>query len=469
MVELGSQAEQDLRAVHELTSTSSNDPWAALQRLRGQYDDLARTLAHRTEALERARSNGAFLAAATKLLSFSLDYETTLASIARLAVPTLADWCTVDILDGDRVRRLAITHTDPQKQEVARELARRYPPTLDRQHGVAQVLRTGRPLLIPVMSDEVLDGVATNDEHRRALGALGFRSAMIVPLIARERTLGSLCFISAESGRLYRHQDLDLAEELAALAALAVDNARLYTATLQASEAKSSFLAIMSHELRTPLTSMLGYAELLADGITGPVTPAQLEQLRRIGASGRHLLSLIEEILTFSRLEKGREGILLERVNLQVLARQAASVAEPLATQKGLNFTLSVPGQPLVAETDAMKVRQILINLLINAINFTQRGDVQLEVAADDTWVRLSVRDTGVGIPGHDLERVFEPFWQAGHCDTRTVGGTGIGLSVARRFARLLGGDITVASEVGLGSSFTLRLPRPSAELSPRP
>ncbi|HJU65545.1 MAG TPA: GAF domain-containing protein, partial [Gemmatimonadaceae bacterium] len=293
MVELGSQHEPGVRAGHDLAATSGGDPWVALQKLRVQHDELARTLAYRTEALERARSNSAFLAAATKLLSFSLDYETTLASIARLAVPTLADWCTVDILDGDRVRRLAITHSDPAKQELARDLARRYPPTLERQHGVAQVLRTGRPLLIPVMSDEVLDGVAVNDEHRRALGQLGFRSAMIVPLIARERTLGSLCFISAESERLYRHQDLDLAEELAALAALAVDNARLYTAALQASEAKSSFLTIMSHELRTPLTSMLGYAELLADEITGPVTPAQLEQLKRISASGRHLLSLI--------------------------------------------------------------------------------------------------------------------------------------------------------------------------------
>ncbi|HJU65160.1 MAG TPA: ATP-binding protein, partial [Gemmatimonadaceae bacterium] len=171
---------------------------------------------------------------------------------------------------------------------------------------------------------------------------------------------------------------------------------------------------------------------------------------------------------TFSRLERGREGIVLERVNLQVLARQAASVAEPLASQKGLNFSLSVPARQLLVETDAMKVRQILINLLINAITFTSHGDVQLEVEENETGVRLSVRDTGVGIPSHDLERVFEPFWQAGPCETRNVGGTGIGLSVARRFAQLLGGDVTVASELGRGSSFTLRLPQPVADaLSP--
>ncbi|MGH7717630.1 MAG: sensor histidine kinase [Gemmatimonadaceae bacterium] len=256
------------------------------------------------------------------------------------------------------------------------------------------------------------------------------------------------------------HLERTLAARTQALAALAAENSRLHGAALQAGDAKTSFLTVMSHELRTPLTSMLGYAELLADGITGPVTPAQVEQLKRIAASGRHLLSLIEEILTFSRLQAGSETVAVEGVNLARVAHQAAVVAEPVAKGKGLRFSVRVPVEPVEIETDATKVRQILINLLMNAINFTPAGDVELELAVEGDRVRASVRDTGVGIARDHTDRVFEPFWQAEQCETRRVGGAGLGLSVARRLARLLGGDVSVVSVPNRGSCFTVRLPR---------
>ncbi len=415
------------------------------------------------EALQRAlavaRDRTSFLAAASKLLASSLDYETSLATVARMSVPRLADWCSVDVVESDSVRRLTVVHADPAKEQLARAMVQRYPPDLHRAEGAAKVLRTGRPVLLSHIDESTLAAIARDDGHRAMLRALGLRSAMIVPLVAHEHTLGALTFVAAESGRVFGADDFDFAEDLAGCAALAIENGRLHTAALAASQAKSSFLAVMSHELRTPLTSMMGYAELIADGITGPVNPPQEEQLHRIIASGRHLLTLIEEILTFSRLEAGHDDIHLHPASPTDIAQRAMALTEPLAADKRLRFALSTDGAPAEMLTDMGRVQQILINLLANAVNFTERGEVELQVRSDGDGVRFDVRDTGPGIAPEFHERIFDAFWQVEHPERRHRGGTGLGLTVSRRLARLLGGDVTLCSAPGAGSVFTLRLP----------
>jgi len=234
-------------------------------------------------------------------------------------------------------------------------------------------------------------------------------------------------------------------------------NARLVADA--ASRAKSEFLAVMSHELRTPLAAIIGYEELLFEGITGPVNEGQRTQLGRIKASATHLLSLIDEVLTLSRVEAGQEVMHPERLSVLAALHESAVLAEPLAAEKGLTLRVVPPPDGCEVWADPTKLRQILLNLLTNAIKFTDSGSVVLESGKCEETVEIVVRDTGIGIAPADHDRVFDTFWQVEQKSTRRVGGTGLGLSVSRRLARLMNGELTVASTLGEGSTFTLRLP----------
>ena len=234
---------------------------------------------------------------------------------------------------------------------------------------------------------------------------------------------------------------------------------QLYERVRQASQAKSEFLATMSHELRTPLNAVLGYAELLRLGVPDALPEGALRYVERIGASARHLLQLIEEVLTFSRLEAGREAVAATDVDLRELLDEVRAIIEPLAAAKGLAFEIVADEPPVRLRTDPRKLRQILINLLGNAVKFTPAGRVELSVEPADGQVRFRVRDTGIGLSPAQQQHLFEPFWQADQSTRRAAEGTGLGLAVSQRLARLLGGEIEVRSTEGVGSSFTVRLP----------
>lgn len=226
-----------------------------------------------------------------------------------------------------------------------------------------------------------------------------------------------------------------------------------------ASSAKSQFLAVISHELRTPLTTVIGYADLLAAGTVGGMTLRQRDHLGRIRTSAWHLVGIIDEILTFSRADAGKERAHLQLLDVAALAREAAETMEPLAQARGLAFVMRGLDEPRRVLTDGGKIRQILLNLLGNALKFTEAGGIELELAELEGEVQLRVKDTGPGIPAEHLEAVFEPFRQLDQSNTRQVGGTGLGLTVSRQLARLLGGDVTVESRTGVGSVFTLAVP----------
>ncbi|HEX7241075.1 MAG TPA: ATP-binding protein, partial [Longimicrobiaceae bacterium] len=256
----------------------------------------------------------------------------------------------------------------------------------------------------------------------------------------------------------------ELELERGRLEVLAVDRARLYEDALAASLAKTGFLATMSHELRTPLNAMIGFAELLLLGIPSPLPDGARSHVERIDRASRHLLSIIEEILTFSRIDAGRETVAAEPVELGELVGEVCAMAEPLAAEKRLRFAPPVLPAPVRLVTDPRKLRQILINLLGNAVKFTEAGEVELAVVADGGTVELRVRDTGIGIAPEDVERIFEPFLQVDQGTTRSVGGTGLGLAVSRELARMIGGEIGVESSPGRGSTFTVRLPAAPGE-----
>ena len=226
-----------------------------------------------------------------------------------------------------------------------------------------------------------------------------------------------------------------------------------------ASRAKTDFLAVMSHELRTPLNAIVGYSDLLQTGVSGPLTETQRTQLSRIRSSSFHLLDLIQDVLSFSRIEAGREELRIADVEVQQLARDAHSYIEQQCMEKGLQQVVRVPEERVVMITDPAKVRQILLNLLNNACKFTDSGTVDLLVSREGEDVLFAVKDTGPGVAREHLEMIFEPFTQVDQSTTRQKGGAGLGLPVSRRLAHLLGGELLVDSELGKGSTFTLRLP----------
>ena len=285
------------------------------------------------------------------MLGESLDYQRTLNDFAKLVVPELADWCSVEIVGDDgALVQLAVAHADPQKVKWARELSRRYPPNPDAPTGAPKVIRTGEPELYPEIPDELLVAGAVDAEHLRIIREVGVRSAIVVPLVAHERTLGALTLIAAESGRRYGHADLTLALELARRAALAMDNARLHRAELEArvaaeraNRAKSDFLAVMSHELRTPLNAIGGHTQILEMGLHGPVTEGQREALERIGRAQRHLLGLINNVLNLTRIETGRVEYRVVPVLVSSVLADLASLVQPQFAAREISLVSRLP------------------------------------------------------------------------------------------------------------------------------
>jgi signal transduction histidine kinase len=320
-------------------------------------------------------------------------------------------------------------------------------------------IRTGRAKLFSKVTPSVLEGLATNEAHRKVLRELGLRSLMIVPLVARGKPLGAITFVSADSGRIYTTDELEMAKELAGRAALAIENSRLLDASLAASEAKSDFLAVMSHELRTPLTAIIGYSELLQLGVPEPVTPGQHDQAERIEASARHLLQLVEEILTLVTLDSGESRIRKEEIEAPELLNRAAAIIEPMARLKGIPLKVYPPETSLSLHTDPEQLLQILLNLLSNAVKFTERGEIRLSAYPAGEEIIFEVADTGIGMGEEHIKRIFEPFWQVERPITRKSGGTGLGLTISRRLADLLGGEIDFETAPGQGSTFRVHLP----------
>ncbi len=246
-------------------------------------------------------------------------------------------------------------------------------------------------------------------------------------------------------------------------AATTFENVTLYLEAREASRAKSEFLAVMSHELRTPLNAIIGYAELLLEGVPEPLPASMKPHAERVDVSARHLLQLIDEVLTFSRIEAGEEDpeVELDRIDLSQLIGETAGLVEPLARGKGIEFHVSGVEEAIEIQSDPAKLRQILLNLLSNAVKFTEEGAIHLAVVeGQDGVVSFRVRDTGIGIEPERLEEIFDPFARVEHPGSGDSGGTGLGLSVSRRLSRLLGGEITAESTPGEGSTFTVEIPR---------
>ncbi|MDC0742749.1 ATP-binding sensor histidine kinase [Polyangium mundeleinium] len=410
-------------------------------------------------AAEAAERRAMFLAEAGAVLSESLDYQETLARLAGLCVQSISDWCVIDIVEGGEIRRIAGAHKDPTKASLLEELQRRYPPCWDSPHGASRVLRTGAPLLVPELSDDVIRGLVVDEEHLKVSLALGARSSMIVPLVAHGQTLGVLSVVSATLERRYVRADLALVEEVAHRAAMAIDNARLYCKARDAIRVRDEFLTVASHELNTPVTSLRLTLQSLDRSIRGSRSgemQAMAKLVERALRQGTRLARLNKALVDVSQLHGGRLPLEPENVDLATLLRHALDQLKPELSQARCSVHIQ-DGPQVVGHWDPDRIEQILTNLLSNAIKFGAGKPIEVFWGEEGGLARIVVEDHGIGIDPARQERIFECFERAA---SENYGGLGLGLYLSRRIAEAHGGTLQVQSQPGVGASFTLELPR---------
>jgi signal transduction histidine kinase/ActR/RegA family two-component response regulator len=417
------------------------------------------------ERAELANRQAAFLSEASAALGGSLDYEATLRTVAELAVPHIADWCAVDIVDEQgRVQRLAAAHVDPARREMARTLQDRYPDDPNAPGGIRQVIRTATPVMYPSITDAMLVASARDPEHLRAMRELAIRSVIMVPLVAHGRTFGALTFVHAESARQYTDADFRFAQDVAYRSALAVENARAYAQINAANRAKDEFLATLSHELRTPLNAVLGWTRMLREGtISAGKSPRALEVIERNALAQ---LDLVEDLLDLSRIITGKFRLHVAPVDLGAAIAAAIEAVQPAADAKGIAIEIVAEEGSGIMVGDEARLQQAVWNLLANAIKFTPgAGRVTVARRRRGGDVDVDVTDTGEGIDAAVLPFVFDRFRQGDSGTTRAHMGLGLGLAIVRHIVELHGGRVSVASEGrGKGSTFRMSLPVLSSE-----
>ena len=432
-------------------------------RLKGRrmFAGIVRDISER----KRVEQTFKFLAAAGTTLDALVDYQSTLKKVAGLAVPFVADWCMIDLLDPDgSLRRVAIAHADPQKVLAAEEVARRHPPAVDLSFGPAQVLRSRREEIIPKMSDAMLAEMAGDEEHLRYLRSLGLRSVMNVPLEIRSRLFGVMSFASAESGHEYGPSDLALAGDLAHRVAVALENARLYAEVKDADRRKDDFLAMLAHELRNPLAPIRSGLDLLDMEGVDAATSAWARGLMK--QQIHHLVRLVDDLLDVSRIMRGKVQLRKERISLADAVQRGIETARPLIELQHHELHVELPLLPVWIEADPVRIAQVVANLLNNAAKYNDKpGHITLTCESHGDQAVLRVRDDGIGIEKELLPRVFGLFTQADRSIGRSQGGLGIGLTLVRSLVEMHDGSVEARSEgPGMGSEFIVRLPVMAAE-----
>jgi GAF domain-containing protein/CheY-like chemotaxis protein len=410
----------------------------------------------RTAELGRSVEELKALGEVGSAVSSTLDLDTVLTTILTHA-NQLAGTQAGQIFDYDEeTEELRPRSTIGYTQDIADALRRN--PIRKGEGVTGQAVLKRQPVQVPDIATEG----AYDSRLRDLIMDSGFRALLAVPLIREDQVMGALAIARRTPGE-FPTQVVDLLTTFASQSALAMQNARLFHQLEIASQHKSTFLANMSHELRTPLNAVIGYSEMLQEDAVDVGADGLVPDLKKVNAAGKHLLELINSILDLSKIEAGKMELHLEDFSVARMIEDIASMIQPLAEKNGNRLAVTCDAETGVMHADLTKVRQVLFNLLSNACKFTEKGTVSLAVRREgpdsDAWLTFTVEDTGIGLNAEQLGRLFQEFSQADTTTARKYGGTGLGLALSRRLCRLMGGEITVASEPGRGSTFTVRLP----------
>jgi PAS domain S-box-containing protein len=417
---------------------------------------LEREHAARAEA-ENSQQRAALLAEASRILSTSFDYQTTLAALVRLAVPALADYCALDIVDGEEnFQRIAEAYVDPSKSSLLREVATFPRSALTANHPLIRVISTGESVLESKITPAFIRAAFAEPSQRRTVEALGPRSLVCVPLVNSGKPLGALTLVTSSSGRTYDEADLSLAADVARRAAIVVEHARLFHEAQQATRARDDVLAVVAHDLRNPLNTVTMAVSLMLEN-----TPVERVQERRqveiVRRAADRMNRMIQDLLDVKRIEGGRLSMDLRPEEVGALLTDTIEMLRPLAVGSSIILdSVVAEGLPSVL-ADSARIQQVLSNLVGNAVKFTPRdGRVAVTAEAFGPEVRFGVVDTGPGIPPEQLPHIFGRFWQARPSDRR---GIGLGLAIAKGIVEAHNGRIWVESRVGSGSTFYFTLP----------
>jgi len=415
-------------------------------------------------AAEQARKQLELLATAGAVLSRSLEPDATLQAIASVLVPEVADWCRIDLMDGEGVMHRALTyHSDPARAKFGADLVATLHASPETRGSMAWVARHAQPHLATFVRRDDFDPVRDRDLLAFA-DAIGLRTLYVVPLIARGRTLGALGALQAESGRPITDADRSLIGEIAQRAALAIDNARLFADAERAlkdaetaNRSKDEFLAMLGHELRNPLAPIVTALHVMNLREPGQNAAERSIIERQVG----HLSRLVDDLLDVSRITKGK--IQLERglVNVKAVIARAIELTQPALDSRARPIEQSLTPEPVFVAGDSVRLVQVLCNLLTNAAKFTPRdGRLAISLAVDNGDAVIAVEDSGKGISPELLPRIFNLFVQGEQQLDRRAGGLGLGLAIVETLVHMHRGTITASSEgIGRGSTFVVRLP----------
>ena len=402
-----------------------------------------------------------FLAQANVMLSASLDYESTLATVAQLVVQHIADWCVVDVIDEHgRFSRLKVASADPRQAALCAVLEQ-MPPRRDLPHFVRSVSEGGRPVLVEHVTSEWLESLAQTPEHLEAIQATGVISLIAVPLAMRGQPLGVLAFGSSTPSRVYGPRDLRLAEALADRAAVALENARLYRASVHATQLRDQVLGVVAHDLRNPLSAILLQASALTR--RGPAPERRSQKPREgIRQAGMRMNRLIQDLLDIAVIEAGQLNIKPARLSAREVIVEAVEMQRPLASSFSIDLHVDVEHDVPEVWGDRDRLLQVFQNLIGNAITFTKArgGGITVGAATRNREVVFRVADTGCGIAPEDLPRIFDRFWRATSAGRQ---GAGLGLPITKGIVEAHGGRIWVESTEGRGTTLSFTIPTASA------
>ena len=425
-------------------------------------------LAEKARIEEAHRARREFLARAGEALVSSLDYRTTLATVARLAVPELADWCSVELLEPGATSpsQVAVVHTDPRKVQLARDLVERYPPDPNARVGVPQVIRSGKAQLYTEIPAALLEAGAVDPEHLRLIRELRLESAMIVPLRHRDRPLGAMSFVYADSGRRYTESDLAFAEDFARRAALAIENAQAHTALSASLEFQEGFVAVLGHDLRNPLAAIDMAAGVLRQRAKIANDAPTIHVLDRMRSSSTRMSRMIEQVLDLTRIRlAGGLALSPEPMDLCETITRIVNEIRMAHPSRSILFR----GEPMRGTWDRDRLEQVFSNLIANAVHYgAPEKAVSVDARVEDGTVRVDVHNEGEPIPERLRVDLFNPF-RRGTRDSRQAktAGLGLGLYISREIALAHGGRLDVQSSLSEGTTFRVTLPGGSGSSTP--